>query len=302
METRPARFTAGCAGALTAFELSMMAQTQQISAEVLQWIVDQARAGHTQEAVLAGLRASGWSAQAAHQALSQTTQAEAGKQAQVHARVPGPDMTASSLLIRTSDRDVQVLATMRLPRVIVFGDLLSPDECDCLVGLARHRLQPSLTVDNWNGVSQASESRTSQSTYLARGQTPVVEGIEARIAELLNWPAEFGEGLEVLRYGPGDEFKPHYDYFEPSLPGSERLLERGGQRVATLVMYLMSPIAGGGTIFPDVALEVAPIKGNAVFFSYDVPHSDTKSLHGGMPVGSGEKWVATKWLRERALD
>jgi prolyl 4-hydroxylase len=77
---------------------------------------------------------------------------------------------------------------------------------------------------------------------------------------------------------------------------------RGGQRVGTVVMYLNSPEKGGGTIFPDVGLEVAPVRGNAVFFSYDRPHPSTKTLHGGAPVLAGEKWVATKWLRERRFD
>ncbi len=76
------------------------------------------------------------------------------------------------------------------------------------------------------------------------------------------------------------------------------MLQRGGQRVGTLVMYLNTPEAGGATTFPDVGLEVAPVKGNAVFFSYDRPHAVTRTLHGGAPVLAGEKWVATKWLRE----
>jgi len=108
-----------------------------------------------------------------------------------------------------------------------------------------------------------------------------------------------GEGLQVLHYQPGAEYKPHYDYFDPVHPGSAPILKRGGQRVATILMYLNTPKKGGGTTFPDVGFEVAPIKGNAVFFSYDRAHVNTKSLHGGAPVIEGEKWVATKWLRER---
>jgi prolyl 4-hydroxylase len=76
-------------------------------------------------------------------------------------------------------------------------------------------------------------------------------------------------------------------------------LERGGQRVATILMYLNTPDGGGATTFPDVGLEVTPVKGNAVFFTYDRPHPDTKTLHGGAPVTAGIKWAATKWLRER---
>ena len=65
------------------------------------------------------------------------------------------------------------------------------------------------------------------------------------------------------------------------------------------MIYLNDPLKGGGTIFPDVFLEVAPRRGNAVFFSYERPHPSTRTLHGGAPVIEGEKWIATKWLRER---
>jgi len=122
--------------------------------------------------------------------------------------------------------------------------------------------------------------------------------LEERIASLVNWPLVNGEGLQVLHYRPGAEYKPHHDYFDPAEPGMAAVLRRGGQRVGTLVMYLNTPLQGGATVFPDVELEVAPIKGNAVFFSYDRPHPVTRSLHGSAPVLAGEKWVATKWLRE----
>ena len=129
-------------------------------------------------------------------------------------------------------------------------------------------------------------------------ENPLCSRIEARIAALLNWPVDHGEGLQVLRYRPGAEYKPHYDYFDPAQPGTPSILRRGGQRVATLVIYLNAPARGGATVFPDAGLEVAPVKGNAVFFSYDRADPATLTLHGGAPVQEGEKWVATKWLRE----
>jgi prolyl 4-hydroxylase len=138
--------------------------------------------------------------------------------------------------------------------------------------------------------------------FFGREENPLCARIEQRIAEMFNWPIENGEGLQVLHYSPGAEYKPHYDYFDPEQPGTVPVLKRGGQRVASLVMYLNTPVKGGGTVFPDVEFEVAPIKGNAVFFSYDRPHPDTRTLHGGSPVIEGEKWVATKWLRERRFD
>ena len=134
--------------------------------------------------------------------------------------------------------------------------------------------------------------------FFERGEHPVIERVERRIAALVNWPVENGEGLQILNYQPGAEYKAHHDYFDPAQPGTPTILKRGGQRVGTLVMYLNTPEGGGATTFPDVGLEVAPVRGNAAFFSYDRPHADTRTLHGGAPVTAGEKWVATKWMRQ----
>ena len=134
--------------------------------------------------------------------------------------------------------------------------------------------------------------------FYTRAENELIARIERRLAQLTRWPVENGEGLQILHYRPGAEYKPHYDYFDPNEPGTPTILKRGGQRVATIIMYLHEPEKGGGTTFPDVKLEVAPKRGNAVFFSYNRAHPSSKSLHGGAPVIAGEKWIATKWLRE----
>ena len=160
-------------------------------------------------------------------------------------------------------------------------------------------MQRSMTVQTTTGGEELNADRTSQGMFFRRGENELVQRIEARIARLLHWPLENGEGLQVLHYQPGAEYKPHYDYFDPKEPGTPAITRRGGQRVATLVMYLNEPQRGGGTTFPDVGLEVSPQRGHAVFFAYDKPLPSTRTLHGGAPVLAGEKWVATKWLRER---
>ena len=144
---------------------------------------------------------------------------------------------------------------------------------------------------------EVNDVRTSDGMFFDRGQNALCERIEARLAALTRWPVENGEGLQILRYRPGSQYKPHYDYFLPELASSAKSLTRGGQRVATLVMYLNTPLRGGATSFPDANFGVSPVKGNAVFFSYDKPEASTRTLHGGDPVIEGEKWVATKWLR-----
>ena len=280
---------------------------QQVTPELRKWIVDQAQAGHGAESVLKAMLASGWSEEVAVEAMENTLRGHLESQALAQGLPPGvpvPDaaLEESPLYIDAGDRRVCVLQTMYNPRVVVFGNLLSDDECEQLIALAKPRLARSLTVATKTGGEEVNADRTSNGMFFQRGENELVQRIERRIARLVNWPEENGEGLQILQYGPGAEYKPHYDYFDPNEPGTPTILKRGGQRVATIVMYLAEPEKGGGTVFPDVHLEVAPKRGNAVFFSYDRAHPSTRTLHGGAPVLAGEKWIATKWLRERRFE
>ena len=282
-------------------------RTQQITPQLRAWIVEQAQAGHGPEAVVKSMIASGWTEDVAIEAMETTLRGHLDEQAVQQGLppalpVPDPDLSESPLFIDAGDRQVCVLQQMYNPRVVVFGGLLSDEECTALIELAKPRLARSLTVSTKTGGEEINADRTSNGMFFQRGENELVSRIEARIGRLVKWPVENGEGLQVLHYVPGTEYKPHYDYFDPAEPGTPSILKRGGQRVGTLVMYLGEPEKGGGTSFPDVHLEVAPRRGNAVFFSYERPHPSTKSLHGGAPVIAGEKWIATKWLRERRFE
>ena len=212
--------------------------------------------------------------------------------------MPEPPLADARNTVIADGHPVHIALSMRLPRVVVFDSLLSESECAGLMDEARPRLARSETVDHTTGGNEVNAARTSDGMFFTRGESPLIARIESRIAALLQWPADRGEGLQVLRYRPGAEYRPHNDYFDPAQPGTAAVLRRGGQRVATLVMYLQAPVRGGATVFPDVGLEVAPVRGSAVFFSYERPLASTRTLHGGAPVLEGEKWVATKWLRE----
>ena len=280
---------------------------QQVTPELRKWIVEQAQAGHDAASVLKAMLASGWNEEIAAEAMESTLRDHLEGQARADGlppavRVPDPPLEESPLYLDGGDRKVEVLQAMYAPRVVVFGKLLSDEECEQLIALAAPRLARSLTVATKTGGEEINADRTSHGMFFQRGENDLVRRIEERIARLVNWPVENGEGLQILQYGPGAEYKPHYDYFDPAEPGTPTILKRGGQRVATLVMYLGEPEKGGGTVFPDVHMEVAPRRGNAVFFSYERPHPSTRTLHGGAPVLAGEKWIATKWLRERRFE
>lgn len=280
---------------------------QQVTPELRQWIIAQAQAGHPAESVVRAMKASGWDEDVAIEALESTLREHLEAQAVAKGLPPAvtvPDLPLDESPVRVDagDRSVEVLLSMYNPRVVVLGNLLSDEECEGLIALARPRMKRSLTVATKTGGEELNDDRTSNGMFFQRGEAPLIARIEQRLARLLNWPVENGEGLQVLQYGPGTEYKPHYDYFDPNEPGTPTILRRGGQRVGTVVMYLGEPEKGGGTTFPEVHLEIAPRRGNAVFFSYERPHPSTRSLHGGAPVLAGEKWIATKWLRERRFE
>ena len=129
----------------------------------------------------------------------------------------------------------------------------------------------------------------------------MVASIEQRIAHLLQWPLENGEGLQVLHYRQGGEYRPHFDYFSPEHVGSAKHLDQGGQRIATVIMYLNQVQEGGATIFPSINLSLSPKRGTAIYFSYcnSQGQVDPQTLHGGAPVLAGDKWIVTKWLRQK---
>ena len=276
--------------------------TRRLDAELEQWVVAQATAGVAPDVVLQPLLDAGWDEQEAVDAVAAAVNAfvarRAGEQGlPMPERVPVVAEPNGTWTLDGGDREVRVLSTMLLPRVVVLGGLLSDEECDAMIELARPKLARSTTVEPDSGGDMVHPDRTSFGMGFARGENDLCRRIEARIAHLLEWPLENGEGLQVLNYGPGAQYKPHHDYFDPAMPGSEVLLRRGGQRVASVVIYLNTPERGGATVFPESHLEVAAVKGNAVFFSYDRPHPMTRTLHGGAPVLAGEKWILTKWLR-----
>eukprot|EP00878_Enallax_costatus_P040156 GHUV01046158.1.p1 GENE.GHUV01046158.1~~GHUV01046158.1.p1 ORF type:complete len:377 (+),score=28.70 GHUV01046158.1:346-1476(+) len=217
-----------------------------------------------------------------------------------------PDSTGSS---SDDPSGLQVLSWE--PRIMHYRRFLSEDECNCLMNTARPRLKRSDVADSLTGQQKLSDVRTSSGMFFERGEDAVVRRIEERVAMVTMLPVDKGEGMQILHYGTAQEYKPHHDYF--SFEGRDK---NGGNRMATVLMYLTDVEAGGETVFPHVAkapeqtlengwsncslkgLAVKPRKGDATIFWSIRPDGtfDYKSLHGSCPVIAGEKWSATKWI------
>ncbi|KAI3934669.1 hypothetical protein MKX01_012209 [Papaver californicum] len=189
------------------------------------------------------------------------------------------------------------------PRIIVLHDFLSLEECDHLIAIARPRLKPTKVIK--------SDDRTSLGIFLSKKESmnPIVQAIEKRISVYSQVPVENGEVIQVLRYEKNQFFRLHHDYFSDT----SNLKQAGGQRIATMLMYLSDNVVGGETYFPKAGTgkcscagkivkgsSVKPIKGDAVlFWSMGLDgKEDPSSIHAGCEVLSGEKWSATKWMRQ----
>jgi prolyl 4-hydroxylase len=202
--------------------------------------------------------------------------------------------------VRIGEHEIKVLLRCQRPQVVVFGEVLTPDECNEMIERSRHRLQRSTIVDPVTGRQDVIPNRTSAGIWFQRGEDAFIDRLEQRIASLMNWPLDHGEGLQVMHYQVGGEYRPHFDYFPPDQAGSAVHTTRVGQRVATLIMYLNDVPDGGETLFPEAGISVVPKQGGAVYFRYlnGLRQLDPLSLHGGEPVLGGEKWIMTKWVRE----
>ena len=189
------------------------------------------------------------------------------------------------------------------PPIAVFRDVLTPVDCAHLMFLALPRLQRAHVIDpDGPKEGMVSEVRTSMSTYLPFAAVDLIgRYVELKIIGETGEQLEASEPMSILRYAPGEYYRPHVDYFDPDLPTSRELLADGGQRTASAVTYLAAPSSGGGTSFPELKLCVPAAAGSTLWFRncHEDGRIDERSLHAGVTVDDGEKWVVTKWFREK---
>ena len=137
--------------------------------------------------------------------------------------------------------------------------------------------------------------------HLVNTQHPLVDKVNEKIARTLGIQARYAEPIQAQRYAVGQEFKEHHDYFAPNTDIYERYAKDLGQRTWTFVVYLSDVVAGGATHFPIIETAVKPKQGCAAIWNNLHPDGrpNYASLHQGMPVVQGVKYIITKWFRER---
>lgn len=200
------------------------------------------------------------------------------------------------------------------PRAVYFPNFTSAELCERIIDMAKSKLQPSkLALRKGESSESTKGTRTSSGTFISASEdkTGTLDLIESKIARVTMLPRTHGEAFNILRYEIGQKYDAHYDAFNPTEYGPQQ-----SQRVASFLLYLSNVEAGGETMFPFedgtnigtrydykecIGLKVKPRQGDGLLFYSLLPDGliDKTSLHGSCPVIEGQKWVATKWIRDR---
>ncbi len=217
--------------------------------------------------------------------------------------VPVPDQAALVSLgdaVRARLADNPAAYRIEDARIELFavGDFLSSEECLALTAMIDAVARPSALHE----LGYESGFRTSYSGDLDP-RDPFVAGISARIDALLGVDAAIGEPVQGQRYLPGQEFKPHNDWFYVTESYWPQEKSRGGQRSWTAMAYCSAVAAGGATAFTLLGFEIEPKPGVLLLWNNALPDGrpNEATLHAGMPVLDGAKYVITKWYRTRAF-
>ncbi len=181
------------------------------------------------------------------------------------------------------------------PHVTHFESLFTPEECRYLAEAARPMLEPSVVVDATTGRQVRDPVRTSDGIGFPWPlENPAIHALNRRIAAASVTDVGQGEPLQVLRYRPGDQYRTHFD----AIPGF------ANQRILTMIVWLNADFEGGETHFPTPGLSLRGRTGDAILFRNAGPDGrrDPDAAHAGLPVTSGEKLIASRWIRERAFE
>jgi len=190
------------------------------------------------------------------------------------------------------------------PFVSVIDNFISDETCNEIIKLAQEKGMNRSGVGDDGANPQYDYRRTSSGVFINFNEKPAAEFLFKASAQLKVRP-ETAEQLQVVSYDLGEEYAPHHDAFPTD---SKQLQEHGGQRVATALLYLNTPLEGGATSFPYLPVnpdgpgyEVMAKKGRCVFFTTTFlgqPGQHPYSLHGSTPVIRGEKYACNLWFRQ----
>lgn len=182
-------------------------------------------------------------------------------------------------------------------QLFVLPKFLETVECQEIIKKIDQGLRPSTVTTHVYGY------RTSQTCDLALLSDPSIKDLDYKIGQTLGLNLSYSEGIQGQKYSVKQEFKAHWDYFEPGTQDYANFASIKGNRTWTFMVYLNEDLQGGGTHFPFIQKTIHPKIGDAVIWNnldqYGIPNKNT--MHAGLPVESGEKFIITKWFREKGI-
>lgn len=181
-------------------------------------------------------------------------------------------------------------------RPYILKDLLTKDECKQIIDYAQNKLTDSEVISGKN-----LDVRNSKQCWIKKN-SPLVNQLFNKVSKMFNIPVENAEDLQVVRYLPGEYFKEHHDGCCDNNVKCQEFINKSGQRILTVLIYLNNEFEEGYTYFPKLNLKLKTEPGNAIVF-FPTASNSTKchplALHAGMPVKSGIKWICNLWFHEK---
>ena len=188
------------------------------------------------------------------------------------------------------------------PEIRIVPGLASKSICDWLISRVRDRLQRALVHNPDTHLQKQSHIRTNSFAGFRLTDADLIYMLmQERLASATGMDVKAMEGPQVLHYAPGQQYQRHFDFMEPDMPGNAASIDRFGQRVATLLVYLNQGFEGGETDFPTLGLRYKGRAGDALMFR-NVDRAgdpDRRMVHAGLPPAAGEKWLFSQWVRDR---
>ena len=180
--------------------------------------------------------------------------------------------------------------------LFIMRDFLEPDLRAAIIEQIERQRRPSTIADD----SGIANYRTSETCDLDRAD-PAAAEVDRRICSLLGLDASLGEPIQGQRYAPGQEFRAHTDTFNPGGYDFYVHTSHGGQRTWTAMIYLNEPEEGGATRFKTIGKTIRPEQGKLLAWNNLLADGSPNpaTLHQGMKVRRGAKYIITKWYRER---
>ncbi|CAG9578884.1 unnamed protein product [Danaus chrysippus] len=185
----------------------------------------------------------------------------------------------------------------RNPDIIVFNDVLSEYEIDYIKRLAQPRFRRATVHDPATGELVPAHYRISKSAWLKDEESAIVARVSRRVAHITGLSMTTAEELQVVNYGIGGHYDPHFDFARKEENAFEKF---NGNRIATVLFYMSDVAQGGATVFTELGLSVFPRRGSAVFWLNLHPsgEGDLATRHAACPVLRGSKWVCNKWIHQ----